>query len=735
MHPAQLPTLYRHTMAISAWNATCDTTEFGAVNFTLFRYAPGGGLDAGVCVLLQQFASELRIPKSTLVSRLKALGIITYSEGMSSNLAVLKAAGALHPDGKVTKVTAVAMSTALASAEAKLTPVTRAQLWEFLTEQSLPRPVQQIVPPHPPLSAPQPPRQQTLLMRPPAASAPSSPNPARSVSAVVFSPLQSGEQGNSPIVYVARNIGRPPSRSSNSIRPSRSVLPSSSPGAVTAVLGAGAAAGARGGGAAASQPAPFGNAYPVSIPEKRLSMQQLKERYAIAKERLPVKLDRELRAVESWFRSPVQLDRTDTYARGVQSETWDGNDSCIRGYMGFVDRYHPSSATRAGLSLQSYSDPHVFISFISYLQARGVGKRFLNRHVSLAKKMNSYFMAGAAQQGTAVDQPDYARLATWFTTLERQLSSSMPTVTDDPGSIPDMPSVRAWVDRLAEGAKAKVLADRPGPISASTAAAVQAAVIAAMVTGRHTNGPCRLSSIKSVIHPRFVERLGECTDIDCRDKGVCLGNRFEIISAPAQGAREEEGGGDEGDSSLRVGTVQHDRRGVRFHIPHHKNERHGGLSGQAQVYDLPPQPNPFTRLLLIHMDEGHALLSRNQPGGEAQSMHLFRHTNGKSFVEDKVTFSVYWRNLMTATAPSDVPLFPPSRARKSFVEWYTVEHGDTPDLWDGSADIMGNSVRQWRDIYNVSRKRRRMQAAVDAAADDWEEEEGAGWDCDELMLQ
>jgi hypothetical protein len=365
----------------------------------------------------------------------------------------------------------------------------------------------------------------------------------------------------------------------------------------------------------------------------------------------------------------------------------------------------------------------------------------LNRHVSLAKKMNSYFMAGT-QRGSGVGgvgQMEYSRLATWFATLERQLSSSMPSVIDDPGSIPDMPTVRAWVDRLAEGAKAKVLADRPGPISVSTATAVQAAVIAVMVTGRHTNGPCRLSSIKSVIHPRFVDRLGECSDPDCRDKERCLGNRFEIISSPHHAPEEEEeaGGGGEGVSSISsTRAIQRDRRGVRFIVPHHKNERHGGLAGQPHVYDLPPQPNPFTRLLLIHMDEGHGLLSRNQPGGEAQSMHLFRHTNGKSFSEDKVSFSVFWRNLMTATAPSDVPIFPPSRARKSFVEWYTMEHGDTPDLWDGSADIMGNSVRQWQDIYNVSRKRRRMQAAVNRAAEDWDGEEGggAGWDCDDLML-
>ena len=356
--------------------------------------------------------------------------------------------------------------------------------------------------------------------------------------------------------------------------------------------------------------------------------------------------------------------------------------------------------------------------------------------------MNSFFAASDASSGRGAGTSD--RMATWLTTLERQISASMPDVVDVPESIPNMPTVRAWVDRLAEGAKARILLDRPGPISLDTAIAVQAAVIAAFVTGRHTNGPCRLSSIKSVIHPQYVPTIRTCTDPDCRDKDRCLGNRFEIFGSrevvpaavPDEGGQEEEEEEDGSSSSLPIAPmVTLDKRGVRFIIPHHKNERHGGLSGQQQVYDLPPQPNPLTRLLLIHMDEGHALLSRKVAGGTAQAVHLFRHTNGKSFADDKVFFSTYWANLMKATAPPDVPHFPPSRARKSFVEWYVMEHGDAPDLWDGSADIMGNSIRQWQDTYNVSRKRRRMQSAVDAAAADWADGEEEGWDCEDLMHQ
>ena len=67
---------------------------------------------------------------------------------------------------------------------------------------------------------------------------------------------------------------------------------------------------------------------------------------------------------------------------------------------------------------------------------------------------------------------------------------------------------------------------------------------------------------------------------------------------------------------------------------------------------------------------------------------------------------------MDKTAPQDLVRFPPSLARKSFVEWYTLEYGEEPEMWDGAADIMGNSVRKWREVYNVSHKKRRMQKTV-----------------------
>ena len=86
---------------------------------------------------------------------------------------------------------------------------------------------------------------------------------------------------------------------------------------------------------------------------------------------------------------------------------------------------------------------------------------------------------------------------------------------------------------------------------------------------------------------------------------------------------------------------------------------------------------------------------------------------------------------MDKTAPADIARFPPSLARKSFVEWYTLEYGDEPEMWDGAADIMGNSTRKWREVYNVSAKKRRMQTTVDRYAQR-QSNVGGSWEDEDL---
>lgn len=429
------------------------------------------------------------------------------------------------------------------------------------------------------------------------------------------------------------------------------------------------------------------------IPEVHLSIEQMKERYGIPKDQLEPGLADEVQAFKEWSRNPYQLDRSGPYAKPIQTETWESSFNVIRGYLGYVQLYH---GEEKGF-VDAYSDANIFVNFMAYLRARGVRKSFLNAHIKVAKKVNRYLDSNFSKSDE--DATVYSAYHDWLVTLDSQISANMPDSAKQ-RYIPDCTLLHAWVDRLAEGAKQAVLADRPGRLSLTTATAVQAAVVAMFVTGRHTGAPCRLSSIKSVIHPEFIGKLGACLDPDCQHKSTCAGNRFEVRTIQKTVVRPD---GEEDQAT---------ERRVRFVIPHHKNERHNSLAGQGIEYDLPSQPNPLTKLLLIHIDEGRSTLL-SQRCADAHTPFLFLNFQGLPLGHGKSTFTTYWRHLMEKTAPSDIERFPPSLARKSFVEWYTLEYGDEPEMWDGAADIMGNSTRKWKEVYNVSCKKRRMQNTVD----------------------
>jgi hypothetical protein len=79
---------------------------------------------------------------------------------------------------------------------------------------------------------------------------------------------------------------------------------------------------------------------------------------------------------------------------------------------------------------------------------------------------------------------------------------------------------------------------------------------------------------------------------------------------------------------------------------------------------------------------------------------------------DDSRFTQYWETTMKST--THIAYCPPSLFRTSFIEDYTSENGVEPDMWDGAACVMGNSVRQWRESYNPSRRSRQARATIAA---------------------
>jgi hypothetical protein len=94
--------------------------------------------------------------------------------------------------------------------------------------------------------------------------------------------------------------------------------------------------------------------------------------------------------------------------------------------------------------------------------------------------------------------------------------------------------------------------------------------------------------------------------------------------------------------------------------------------------------------------------------------NLFLAGSGKEFTS--TTFTQYWKTVMKKTISGDIlEYFPPSAARNAFIEDYTGRFGDNPDLWEGAAMIMGNTVAQWeKTYYRKARRRGLMQRAVEA---------------------
>lgn len=219
---------------------------------------------------------------------------------------------------------------------------------------------------------------------------------------------------------------------------------------------------------------------------------------------------------------PINLERSNRYARAVQSTTTEKHETSILGYMGYV--MSKFNVSEDSISLSAYAEADKFVHFISYLKARGVQKGQLLKSVSLARKVNDYLQSGTPLGSSTRDLAE--RMDRWLANLEAQVSASMPAPPSK--VLPDAPQVFSWIDTLVDMALQEVESDvlAHGTITAKTAWSVQRALIAALVTGRYIP-PCRLHWLKTLNHPKY-NGLTACSDPDCR-LNVCAGNHIELV--------------------------------------------------------------------------------------------------------------------------------------------------------------------------------------------------------------
>lgn len=217
----------------------------------------------------------------------------------------------------------------------------------------------------------------------------------------------------------------------------------------------------------------------------------------------PSTLLKEIQVYEQWAAAPINTERSQRYVRAVQSTTLAKSSSLILAYMGFVSRYFSQASEKLTLG-QQYTDPQRLVAFVSFLRARNSQRGHISKHLSLAKKVCDFLQSGSPED--APIRHYVAKMDKWLSKLETQVSASMPSTVKD--NLPEPSQVWEWVSGLAERALINVERDMQEleALSESTAWEVERALIASLVTGCYCP-PCRLSLIKTTVHPRFNGRV------------------------------------------------------------------------------------------------------------------------------------------------------------------------------------------------------------------------------------
>lgn len=424
----------------------------------------------------------------------------------------------------------------------------------------------------------------------------------------------------------------------------------------------------------------------------------------------------ELKRFDVWSTSLINTTRSETWTKSVQSTSMEKTLQVLRGYLGFC--HHLRDVPLADLSLSAYLDPSHVAMFLSFLQDRGAGREQIIKQITVARKVADFLRAES--RGDVDTTEHVAALDQWLQRLSAQLSASMP-----PPELPNLPknhALRLWAEtgllRALQQAREDIRVF--GCITRRTAIKLEQACLVATCVGVALP-PLRLDFAKTVLHPQF-NHLG-CQDPDCLSTACgrwCPGNRITVHGCDALGDRspteseeeEEEAIWEKGGpSSRRVDPLA--PASVTIHIVHGKNDRRSCRSKYNVSVKVPP--GPYRDCLVLWTLEGRPLLTQhNGDGPKAANRRLFVTTHaGTAF--NHTTFDHFWHKAMRDTRAGDFGIlpFPPSQARKSFVEAFTeMGGGAEPEFFEGASAIMGNCEDQWKATYNPSRRQRQADATM-----------------------
>lgn len=189
----------------------------------------------------------------------------------------------------------------------------------------------------------------------------------------------------------------------------------------------------------------------------------------------PSTLSKEVKGLRDWSKDLIRLDRDERYSPNQES-TWETYMSTINCFMGYMVKF--SKVPLQSLSIHLYREPDKVAQFLGYIVARGVGRSWVGKHVSLAKKVCSYLQSTSPWHAQA-------SMEVWLTRLERQLPNIIPM--PKPRELPPPLEVFQWVDDMVELSKDLVVEAylSYGKLDVRSAWQVHNTCIAMMVTGKH----------------------------------------------------------------------------------------------------------------------------------------------------------------------------------------------------------------------------------------------------------
>ena len=190
--------------------------------------------------------------------------------------------------------------------------------------------------------------------------------------------------------------------------------------------------------------------------------------------------------------------------------------------------------------------------------------------------------------------------------------------------------------------------------------------------------PMRLSMIRSMLYSDPAEACSPCNHPDCR-LAACEGNRLYVEST----------------SPVRM----------RMKFPHHKNDNKWK---RAVIEFIVPQD--LAELLHMYLQQPRIKLMSSTG---STTDHVFMNLQGRPF-DSSSSFSNYWQRFLVNHG---APALNPSICRQIFVLERMSDGAAVGPSDRGAAMVMGHSVKQWHDWYDLKFHSRLAQDAVNSMQD------------------